>query len=133
MRRKSDFLSSFLPSCEWHKSPKINLSVEWKASWGASDWTSIIYGISRGWHHGSRGRGGEINRVIAVNSATYTAASAMHYNFRTLNGAPPHPSAAIWSTDFICDGPRSDGAGGLIYEEGGRGTETAKRSEQSAK
>ena len=75
---------------------------------------------------------GEINRVIAVNSATYTA-RAMHYNFRTLNGAPPHPSAAIWSTDFICDGPRSDGAGGLIYEEGGRGTETAKRSEQSAK
>ena len=52
-------LLSFLPSCEWHKSPKINLSVEWKASWGASDWTSIIYGISRGWHHGSfmpRGR-----------------------------------------------------------------------------
>lgn len=29
VRRKSDFLSSFLlPSCEWHKSPKINLSVE---------------------------------------------------------------------------------------------------------
>ena len=75
---------------------------------------------------------GEINRVIAVNSATYTAASAMHYNFRTLNGAPPHPSAAIWSTDFICDGPRTE-ASGLIYEEGGRGTETAKRSEQSAK
>ena len=59
----------------------------------------------------------EINRVIAVNSATYTA-SAMHYNFLTSNGAP-HPSAAIWSTDFICDGPRSE-ASGLIYEEGGR-------------
>ena len=79
-----------------------------------------------------RQSGREINRVIAVNSATYTAASAMHYNFRTLNGAPPHPSAAIWSTDFICDGPRTE-ASGLIYEEGGRGTETAKRSEQSAK
>ena len=78
-----------------------------------------------------RQRGTEINRVIAVISATYTA-GAMHYNFRTLNGAPPHPSAAIWSTDFICDGPRTE-ASGLIYEEGGRGTETAKRSEQSAK
>ena len=74
---------SSLPSCEWHKSPKINLSVEWKASWGASDWTSIIYGISRVWH-GSRG---EINRVIAVNSATYTTGAMHcrphHYNFRT--------------------------------------------------
>ena len=98
-------LSSFLPSCEWHKSPKINLSVEWKASWGASDWTSIIYGISRGWHHGSRERGDQ-SRYRCKFGHLHRQCNALQLPH---NGAP-HPSAAIWSTDFICDGPRTEQA-----------------------
>ena len=126
----SSSLLSFLASCEWHKSPKINLSVEWKASWGASDWTSIIYGISRGWHHGSRGRGGDQSRYRCKFGHLHRQCNALqlpHIERRAAASICCHLVNRLhlrWT---------AHGAGGLIYEEGGRGTETAKRSEQSAK
>ena len=86
VRRKSDFLflSSFLPA----NGTKAQKSIyPWRARGSASDWTSIIYGISRGWMDGRHGRTEwqwRINRVIAVNSATYTAAlHCPHHYFRT--------------------------------------------------
>ena len=48
---------------------------------------------------------GEINRVIAVNSAAYTAASAMHYNFRRIHLLPSGQQ-----TSFAMDRARTEQA-----------------------
>ena len=113
MRRKSDFLSSFLPSCEWHKSPKINLSVEWKASWGASDWTSIIYGISRGWH-GSRGTGDQ-SRYRCKFGHLHRQCNALQLPHIERRAA----SICCHLVNRLHLRWTAHGAGGLIYEEGG--------------